>query len=303
MSSKIGIVTVLYNSEKVLDDFFESLATQSYKDFVLIVVNNNSPDKSLERTRELAKKADFETVIINNSDNYGVAKGNNLGIDKAIELKCDYVLLSNNDITLENNSIEVLMTEMAKNNASMSVPKIYFFGSDIIWMAGGHFDKKSGINIHRGCFRKDTGLYNSNEQIGFAPTCFMLLDIQVFQRVGRMDEDYFVYWDDTDFVYRALKSGETLWYFPKSIVHHKEGTSTGVMSDFSIFYQNRNFVYFALKNYNLIYAIYVIAFNVTLFCFGSISKLTLKKWTLGIQAYFAGVSLFMKNKKKRQTKE
>ena len=44
---KIGIVTVLYNSEKVLQDFFISLNTQTYKNFILYVIDNNSPDNSL----------------------------------------------------------------------------------------------------------------------------------------------------------------------------------------------------------------------------------------------------------------
>jgi len=77
---KIGIVTLLYNSEKVLEDFFNTLNIQTYKNFKLFVIDNQSPDNSLNKARELAKSVFFETHFIANSGNYGVAKGNNQGI-------------------------------------------------------------------------------------------------------------------------------------------------------------------------------------------------------------------------------
>lgn len=50
--NKIGIVTVLYNSESVLSDFFTSLEQQTYKNFILYVIDNASPDNSLQIARE-----------------------------------------------------------------------------------------------------------------------------------------------------------------------------------------------------------------------------------------------------------
>jgi len=295
MNPVIGIVTVLYNGEKVLPDFFASLNVQTYLDFILYVVDNKSPDNALALTKELASKVGFRTVIIENSDNFGVAKGNNIGIRRALEDGCDLVLLSNNDVTLEINTIESLLSGMQSQHASMAVPKIYLYGTNTFWAAGGYFDKKSGLNIHRGVGVTDTGQYQKNEQVTFAATCFMLIDKNVFSRVGLMDETYFVYWDDTDFIYRAKTLGEVLWYIPESLVHHKEGTSTGVLSDFSIRYLYRNLIYFVLKHYSRPYAWWVIVYNVAYHTVKNIFKWPHSKWMLGFRAYKEGFILY-KNK-------
>ena len=58
----------------------------------------------------------------------------------------------------------------------------------------------------------DAGQYEKKEFTGYAPTCFMLVEAAVFERIGFMDERYFVYYDDTDFVWRAVKLGTELCY-------------------------------------------------------------------------------------------
>ncbi|MDP4278788.1 MAG: glycosyltransferase family 2 protein [Bacteroidota bacterium] len=281
MTPLIGIVTVLYNSEAVLPDFFASLNDQSYQPIVLYVVDNHSPDCALAVSSRLAETSRFRTVVIANSENYGVAKGNNIGIQRALGDGCDLVLLSNNDVTLEKDTIEKLLDGLIAHQADLAAPKIYYAGTKQFWCAGGSFHKRSGLNLHRGLHQPDTGQYQRDELMTFAPTCFLLIRRDVFEKVGLMDERYFVYWDDTDFVYRAvMKQHQTLWYIPASVVHHKEGTSTGVLSDFSIRFQYRNLVYFALKNYSRPYAEYVIVYNIALHIVRNLFRWPMAKWML-----------------------
>src|SRR5574344_12596 len=101
MRPMIGIVTVLYNSESVLDDFFLSLEKQTFTHFRLYVIDNKSPDQSLAVSRNLLEKSTLDFALIENATNEGIAKGNNLGIKAALEDGCNYVLLSNNDVVLE----------------------------------------------------------------------------------------------------------------------------------------------------------------------------------------------------------
>ena len=137
MTPRIGIVTVLYNSAGVLPEFFETLGTQRYTNFILYIVDNKSPDDSLAVARKLCASARFETVVIENEENYGVAKGNNIGIKAALRDGCDRVLLSNNDIVLVPDTIECLVRAMESGKAWMAVPKIHFHGTNKIWYAGG----------------------------------------------------------------------------------------------------------------------------------------------------------------------
>ncbi len=251
----IGIVTVLYNSGPVLSDFFRTLEIQTYKDFKLYVIDNNSNDNSLELSKELSAEASFDTVILPQNENVGVAKGNNIGIKRALEDNCEYVLLANNDIVMEEDCIENLLNGMIAMNVSMAVPKIYYHDTKkMIWAAGGRFRISRCTNPHRGIRQLDKGQYDKNSLIEYSPTCFMLIRSEVFAKVGYMDENYFVYYDDADFVWRAVKEKkERLAFIASSILWHKVSFCTGgCMSDFYIHFYNRNKIYFARKHFNLI---------------------------------------------------
>ncbi|UQB68758.1 glycosyltransferase family 2 protein [Epilithonimonas zeae] len=298
MSRKIGIVTVLYNSEPVLEEFFQTLDIQSYKNFVLYVVDNKSSDNSLNFSKTLANKYQFETAIIENNKNYGVAKGNNIGIRRAIEDNCDLILLSNNDIALDKDTIDKLLTGLDLHNADMVVPKIYIYGTNQLWAAGGGFIKRSGLTVHYGQGETDNGQLDSDNRVDYAPTCFMLIKKEVFETVGLMDENYFVYYDDTDFVHRALKKyNKSLWYVPDSKISHNESSSTGKMSDFSVKFLWRNLVYFALKNYNPFYAAYVILYNFLYILIVLFFRYSFHQWNLALKSYKEGFKLYLNHKR------
>jgi GT2 family glycosyltransferase len=96
----------------------------------------------------------------------------------------------------------------------------------------------------------DRGQYDRASYTGYAPTCFLLIDAAVFATVGLMDEAYFVYYDDTDFMWRLRSRGLRVRYEPGAIVQHKVSTSTGGgESPFTAYYSNRNRVYFIRKNF------------------------------------------------------
>ncbi|NQU67009.1 MAG: glycosyltransferase family 2 protein [Candidatus Marinimicrobia bacterium] len=247
---RIGIVTVLYNSEDVLSEYYHSLNIQSFTNFILYVVDNNSPDHSLTHSRELLTEVDFKYHIIVNESNFGVAKGNNIGIRQAMADECDLILLSNNDIKLKGDTIQKLVDGLADSNAAMAVPKIYYYKTNKLWFAGGHIDIDNGTTRHRGIGEEDIGQYDEVESIGYAPTCFMLINKSIFLNVGFMDEVYFVYYDDTDFVYRVIdKYHQDLIYIPSSTIEHNESHSTGGgESPFTLFYKSRNRIYFMRKH-------------------------------------------------------
>ena len=250
----IGIVTVLYNSGPVLEDFFITLNKQTYKDFVLYIIDNKSPDNSLEESTRLSKLVDFKCCIMAQEENWGVAKGNNIGITAALNDGCEYVLLSNNDIVLEVDTIEKLLLGLQDEHADMAVPKIYYWNTDrIIWAAGGYFRMYDCSSRHYGMREKDDkSKYNRNSLIEYAPTCFMLINARLFGEIGFMDEDYFVYYDDSDFVWRAVRNfKKNLYFISSSVLWHKESYSTGgCVSLFSLRYLSRNRLYFAFKHYS-----------------------------------------------------
>ena len=293
-NQKIGIVTVLYNSETVLEDFFRTLGEQTYKHFVLYLVDNASKDASVSKGQEYAQQVSFECRWLLQQENLGVAEGNNIGIKAALADGCEYVLLANNDIVLQSDTIEKLLEGMLDMQATMAVPKIYYWDDPKrIWMAGGDYYYIQCTSRQRGFGELDEGQYDTNTDILYAPTCFMLLKASVFDAVGYMDKRYFVYYDDTDFVWRALKRHhQRLVYIHDARLWHKVSSCTGgSLSNFSIYYLHRNQVLFILKNMSFFRKMVLFAYIVTHYFFKDIFRYTKEQRKILLKAYLDGVKL------------
>jgi GT2 family glycosyltransferase len=249
MNDIVGIVTVLYNSDVVLADFFASLARQQDVAFKLYVIDNSPTPSGLERCRALAAELGIDAELVFNNHNGGVAKGNNQGIELALRDGCRWILLSNNDIEFAAGTISRLL-EPVRAGETAATPKILYHGPEqLVWYAGGKIDAWRMLTPHTGMLCADSSQFDTSGYTGYAPTCFMLLDSSVFARVGLMDERYFVYYDDSDFIWRMHRAGLRIRYVPQSVVQHKVSTSTGGdRSPFTLYYTSRNRIFFIRKN-------------------------------------------------------
>lgn len=250
--AKIGLVTVLYNSDNVLEGFFRSLSLQSFSDYKLYIIDNSPNTKSDNLIKEFIKRYPIrEYEHIKSVGNIGVAAGNNVGIKASLEDNSDYVLLLNNDIEFEDPSLIEEMVKCAElKNEHLIIPKILFYDSRKIWMAGGKMLYVKGATTHIGENKDDAPQYNKEIYCNYAPTCFMLISRKVIAEIGFMDEKYFVYYDDTDFIYRAIKKKYKILYLPYFTVLHKvSAISGGALSVFGTYYLTRNRLYFIHKNF------------------------------------------------------
>jgi GT2 family glycosyltransferase len=248
---RIGVVTVTYNSASVLPAFLGCVMEQTHREFILFAVDNSSTDDTL---RMLRGCSDERLKIIANPDNRGVAAGNNQGIVAALEAGCRSVLLLNNDTEFGATLFAQLDEELDRNRAEMVCPKMMFLDEpNRIWAAGGKFLPWLGyLNICVGEREIDRGQYDQARFVNDAPSCCVLIRKDIFDKVGLMDERYFVYVDDTDFMYRAMKAGVKLLYLPEAKLLHKAGGITGGEdSPFAIHYGTRNRIFFQLKHFGM----------------------------------------------------
>jgi len=251
MTAKVGLVTVLFNSAPVLPGFFESLHKQNFQNYWLFIIDNSLDDQSYIAAEKCIAQYGFKNItLIRNPENVGVASGNNQGIQLSLEMGCDYVLLLNNDIEFKDELLLEKMVALAeKGEEKLIVPKIYFFNSGKIWCAGGKINAWTGITRHNGEGQVDRGQFDLAGYTNYAPTCFMLIHRVVFETVGMMDGKYFVYHDDTDFVWRSNLANFKIFYWPKGEIWHKVSSSTGgATSPFTVYYGERNRLYFIGKN-------------------------------------------------------
>ncbi len=261
--ARIGLVTVLFKSDDVLEGFLKSLSSQSYFDYHLYIVDNTPSLSTDNLLIELIERYPIPSFSHYKSDsNFGIAKGNNVGIEAALKDGCEFVLLLNNDIEFKQPDLfELLIKQAYERRKALIVPKIFFYDTKKIWMAGGHFQWAKAMAFHVGEGKNDKKKYNKNAYFNYAPTCFMLIRSSVFNEIGLMDEKYFVYFDDTDFVYRAIEKGYSIYYCASLEILHKVGSSTGGdNSVFGIYYGNRNRIYFIRKHYDLLKKIIAFTF-------------------------------------------
>nr|UXE45421.1 N-acetylglucosaminyl-diphospho-decaprenol L-rhamnosyltransferase [uncultured bacterium] len=248
MQSSIGVVTVTFNSGEVIEPFLRSVLSQTYQDFYLYVVDNASVDSTLDR---IAAFQDRRIHVIASPENLGVAAGNNKGIAASLATGCGYVLLLNNDTEFGENTFKTLLAELDRHSADMVVPKIvYHDRPDILWAAGGYFIEAIAQTHHYGDGHRNGLRFQRSRRVRYSPTTCTLMRREVFRKIGLMDENFFIYYDDTDFCLRAARVGLAQFYTPAAQVSHKVSSLTNKEPALSLHYKSRNQVYFAMKNYS-----------------------------------------------------
>ena len=243
----VGIVTVTFNSAQVLPDFLSSLEKQTHARFHLWAVDNASKDTTLQ---QLNVWSGPRLTIIANEANEGVAGGNNQGVRAALEAGCTHVLLLNNDVYFESDLLSGLLAGLEEHRCELTVPLMYYAEPGAkVWCAGGTFRKDFALlPVHYGKDEVDSGQFTEAMPISYSPTCCTLIKREVFEHIGLMDERYFVYADDLDFMYRVLKAGLVTYFLPTVKLWHKVSSLTGEESPFSQRYMTRNRAFFIRKH-------------------------------------------------------
>jgi GT2 family glycosyltransferase len=241
--SRVGVVIVNYNGRRFLRDCVRLLlAGTVHPDIVL--VDNASSDGSAE---EVAR--DFAGVTLLPQDrNIGIAAGNNVGIEHCRRRGHDYVLLLNYDTLPEPTLLEQLL---AAADSRTIVSGLTLFWDDPLRSnshAGG-FDWTLG-RLRETFFGKIIGAEQPAQDVEIADTCCLLVPRGVFDAIGVMDDAYFMYYDDTDFVVRARRGGFRCVVAPAARLRHYERGAAGSVhtSPISLYYSTRNRPYFMDKH-------------------------------------------------------
>lgn len=258
---KIGIILVNFNGKLYNEQCINSIKLSTYSNYSIYVVDNNSSDNSVEILKEKFRDG---ITIIENDDNLGFSCANNIGIKKALDDGCNYILMLNNDTVIENNMIEEMLDISLKNHGSVVSPKIYYYDNKhIIWSAGGNINWVKGLPIQYGIDKVDSNEFSYEREVQFATGCCILIPKGVIEKIGLLSDKYFLYYEDTDYSIRMINGGVKIIYAPNAKMYHKVSASTGgSKSKLLIYYMTRNRLLFN-KKFNKKYIIATLYFYIT----------------------------------------
>lgn len=255
---KLSIVIVNYNVQHFLEQCLHSVFAATKNVVAEIwVVDNNSVDGSVEMVKEKFP----QVKLIASKENLGFSKGNNLAIKKSIG---EYILLLNPDTLVEEDTFEKVIDFMDKtpksgglgvkmvdgkgiflpeSKRSLPTPEVAFhkiFGLSSIFPKSKKFGK-----YHCGYLDK-----NENHEIEILSGAFMLMRKEALDKVGLLDESFFMYGEDIDLSYRLIKGGYKNYYFSDTRIIHYKGESTKKSSVNYVFVFYNAMIIFAKKHFS-----------------------------------------------------
>jgi len=228
---KLSVIILNYNVRNFLELCVLSVQSAIRNiDAEIIVIDNNSPDDSCN----MMKKRFPNVRLIENKENSGFPKGNNIGVAEA---KGEYICILNPDTVVAEDTFEKVLA-FAEKQQNLGI-----IGCKLIDGAGNFLpESKRGIPTPFTAFTKVTGLYKLSDVFGkyyashlnqdqtgtveILVGAFMVMKKETYLEVGGFDENCFMYSDDIDLSYMVLKTGKSNYYFHETTVIHYKGEST-----------------------------------------------------------------------------
>ena len=238
-----SVVIVNYNAGDLLQDTVNSLKLQSFKDFEVLIVDNDSQDQPLGK---LDLQGLSNVRVLREKVNHGFAKGNNLAAEHATG---KWLALLNPDATADPDWLE----EIHKATERHSSCRVFACGQinmDEPELLDGAGDAYFAFGIPwRGGFEHPISELPTRDSFCFSPCgASAVYDRQLFLDIGGFDERFFCYCEDVDLGLRLQLSDEKCVFLPDAIIHHKGSATSGRYSYFTMYHGFRNRTWAYLKN-------------------------------------------------------
>lgn len=265
INKKVVVIILNYNVWQAALKCVASVKRSAYPNVSVVVIDNKSPDGS---AAELKRRLPKDVTFIVNDKNTGYAGGNNIGLAWALDHGADYVFILNPDTTVEPPAISRLVAFAERAERSSSIINKYPKGAGFIGPRIFHTDNPSdptiysdGGTIHwtltkatlqrNGQTMSKAALRHQPFPCGYISGTAVFVSRRVLEDVGFLREDYFLYYEDTDWSLRCRTLGFGLFIVPEAVVYHVGYQSTGLLTERYIYYHTRNGLYLALWNGSL----------------------------------------------------
>lgn len=222
---EVSIIIVNYNTAREIETCLISIQNSKGKsqNLEIIVVDNASTDNSVKVIKKF-----FQVKLIQNKENLGFAKANNIGAAAATG---NFFFFLNPDCEIQKDTIQKLLEFAKKNPNSIIGPKLSnpdgsqqgsCYNLPTIWGA----IKEFWLNV-KGAYEKFAPTGDKPVKVQAIVGAAMLVSKNIFEKIGGFSEKYFLYYEDLDFCQRATKLGIPVYYHPQAIVTHSLGRAGG----------------------------------------------------------------------------
>ncbi|MEK7151211.1 MAG: glycosyltransferase family 2 protein [Patescibacteria group bacterium] len=248
LSPFVSIIIVQYNNSDDTIGCLESLKNLNYPNFRVVLIDNASEIKHFNNVRlyvESLKDIRFSFIV--SKKNLGYSGGNNLGIKKALKNKADYIFILNPDTTVKSTVLTKLI-EVAEANSKIGIvgPTINENASRIVYGGKINWLKPELAHSEIPPLNTDRLLLDTNLYILGAA---MLIKKNVINKIGLLDERYFLYFEDADYCMRARKVGCQLAIATNTSIDHSVSKSTNQLGSAKLlYYHYRNAHLFNWEN-------------------------------------------------------
>lgn len=244
--NRVAVVVVNYKGIEDTVACIASLAKQTFKDFVILAVENGSHDNSVDEFKKLEKKYGKKLITFYNDKNLGFDGGVNTGIRWAMDHKeIEYVILCNNDAIADKDWVGSLVKAADRRPESGIVTGLLLLQDGTTIDSTGDWYSKWGLPFPRN--RHDDVRQAPKAENVFGGTGgASLFRMKTLQEIGIFDENFFAYYEDTDISFRAQLYGWKVYYEPKAIAYHQQGATADRMPGHFAVYQT-------FKNLPLVY--------------------------------------------------
>jgi GT2 family glycosyltransferase len=233
----MALIVVAYNDADLLETLFASVRAGTRSGDPIILVDNSTTD-AVEKAFAARPGIRYRRT----GENLGFCGANNLGMELAAEAGATHYLLLNHDTVLAPDCLERLARAAEGLGPGIVTGKIVLSRTGRLWYGGGYFSPWIGAGKNRGFGDEDRGQYDRAVKVSYATGCCLLIHRDVVARVGRLNEDLFMYLDDIEFCLRAAKAGFPIWYEPAAVVRHDLGSGHDLRSrpDYYLYFSIRN---------------------------------------------------------------
>ncbi len=244
----VSIITINYNGWQDTCELIKSIKRYESYPHEIIVVDNASKDNDVIHIRSSYP----EVIVIESSQNLGFAGGNNLGYAHA---RGEYLFFLNNDMVIKSSILEPMIDCLLENKIGGVSPCIVsLYHPQILQYYG--YQELSSITLRHTTLtydplKREMFLIPKVTQVLHGGA--MMVRRDVIECVGRMTEDYFLFFEEFDWSKRIREAGYKLYYEPRAIVYHKESMTIKPQTPLREYYLARSRMIFARRNCHGIY--------------------------------------------------